>query len=142
MPWTPPAPPADPVSQILERYRSYLATERGLAESSIPVTMHVAESFCSKQDHRLEELSAAEVTAYIVALCARSSIGWSKKTVSALASFLRFLHVTGVTAQPLAIELEQMRLVPPGKHVLADGAVGLVERELTVSQARVVHIIG
>lgn len=66
------SPPADSVSQILERYRSYLATERGLAESSIPVTMHVAESFCNQQDHRLEELSAAEVTVYISWRCARA----------------------------------------------------------------------
>ena len=98
----------DPVSQILERYRSYLVTQRGLVESSISVNLRVAESFCRKQALRLEELSAAEVTAYIVAFSARSSIGWSKKTVSALASFLRFLHVTGVTAQPLAAALPKL----------------------------------
>ena len=98
----------DPVSQILGRYRSYLVTERGLVESSISVNLRVAESFCRKQALRLEELSAAEVTAYIVAFSARSSIGWSKKTVSALASFLRFLHVTGVTAQPLAAALPKL----------------------------------
>ena len=98
----------DPVAQILQRYRSYLATERGLAESSIPVNMRVAESFCSKRDLRLEELSAAEVTAYIAALSARSSVGWSKKTVTALASFLRFLHVTGVTTRPLAAALPKV----------------------------------
>ncbi|NMM92029.1 hypothetical protein B2J88_50150 [Rhodococcus sp. SRB_17] len=99
---------SDPVSQILERYRSYLVTERGLAESSIPVNLHVAESFCSTRYLRLQELSAADVTAYIVALSAHSSIGWSKKTVSALASFLRFLHITGVTAQPLAEALPKL----------------------------------
>src|ERR1700677_4587648 len=98
----------DPVSQILARYRSYLITERGLAQSSIAVNLHVAKSFCSKQDVRLQELSAAEVAAYIVALSARSSVGWSKKTVSALASFLRFLHLTGVTAQPLAAALPKL----------------------------------
>lgn len=98
----------DPVAQILERYRSYLVTERGLAESSISVNMLVAESFCSKRGLRLEELSAAEVTAYVAALSARSSVGWSKKTVSALASFLRFLHVTGVTTHPLAAALPKI----------------------------------
>jgi len=98
----------DPVSQILERYRSYLGTERGLVESSISVNMRVAESFCSKRGLRLEELSAAEVTAYVAAFCARSSVGWSKKTVSALASFLRFLHVTGVTTHPLAAALPKV----------------------------------
>lgn len=102
------SPPADPVSQILARYRGYLATERGLAESSISGNLRVAENFCSKQDHRLEELSATGVTAYIVGICARSSIGWSKKTVYSLASFLRFLHVIGVTAQPLDLALPKV----------------------------------
>ena len=106
----PPEAPSqfDPFSQILERYRSYLAAERGIVESSILVNLYVAESFCRKRGLLLEELSAAEVTAYIAAFCARSSIGWSKKTVSALASFLRFLHVTGVTAQPLAAALPKV----------------------------------
>lgn len=99
---------SDPVAQILQRYRSYLVTERGLVESSISVNLRVAESFCSKGDLRLEELSAAGVTAYIAAFSARSSVGWSKKTVSALASFLRFLHVTGVTTQPLAAALPKV----------------------------------
>jgi len=98
----------DPVSQILERYRGYLATERGLVQSSISVNMRVAESFCSKRGLRLEELSAAEVTVYVAAFSARSSVGWSKKTVSALASFLRFLHVTGVTTHPLAAALPKV----------------------------------
>ncbi|WP_196775346.1 hypothetical protein [Rhodococcus opacus] len=92
---------SDPVTQILERYRRYLVTERGLVTSSISVNLRVAEVFCRKRDLRLEELSSAEVTAYIVAISTRSSIGWSKKTVSALASFLRFLHAVGVTANRL-----------------------------------------
>jgi|SRR5664279_169740 site-specific recombinase XerD len=102
------SPQVDLVSQTLESYRSYLATERGLVESSISVNLHVAKAFCGKRDLRLEELSAAEVTAYIAAFSARSSIGWSKKTVSALASFLRFLHVTGVTSRPLAAALPKV----------------------------------
>lgn len=101
-------PPADPVSRILARYHGYLATERGLAESSIAGNMRVAKNFCSRQDRPLEELSAAGVTAYIVGICARSSLGWSKKTVYALASFLRFLHVTGVTAQRLDLALPKV----------------------------------
>jgi len=101
-------PQFDPVAQILERYRSYLVTERGLVESSISVNMRVAECFCSRRDLRVEELSAAEVTAYIAAFSARSSVGWSKKTVSALASFLRFLHVTGVTTHPLTAALPKL----------------------------------
>ena len=98
----------DPFSQILDRYRSYLATERGLVESSILTNLRVAETFCRTRGRQLDKLSAAEVTTYIAAFCARSSIGWSKKTVTAMASFLRFLHVTGVTAQPLAAALPKI----------------------------------
>jgi site-specific recombinase XerC len=53
-------------------------------------------------------LSTAEVTAYAEAVCARSSVGWSKKTMSALASFLRFLHVTGVIAGALGASLPKV----------------------------------
>lgn len=60
---------------MLERYRNYLVTERGLADSSIRVNLRDAENFCSTLDLPLQELSAAEATAYIVAFSARSSIG-------------------------------------------------------------------
>lgn len=100
--------PVDQFLRILEQYRSYLVTERGLAESSIPVTFHVAESLCRTLDHRLEEHSPAEVSAYVAALSARSSAGWSKKTVSALVSFLRFLDVTGITAELLVAALPKL----------------------------------
>jgi integrase/recombinase XerD len=99
---------SDPVVQILERYRRYLACERGLVQSSISVNVRVAESFCRTHGLPLEELRAEEVTTYIAAFCARSSIGWSKKTVSSLASFLRFLHVTGVTTRSLATALPKV----------------------------------
>ncbi|MDJ0362263.1 tyrosine-type recombinase/integrase [Rhodococcus sp. H29-C3] len=98
----------DPVTQVLEQYRRYLVSERGLVESSIRVNLLVAESFCRTRDRGLEELSAAEVTAYVVEISARSSIGWSKKTVTGLASFLRFLHIVGVTDRPLAAALPKV----------------------------------
>lgn len=98
----------DPFSLILDGYRSYLATERGLADSSILVNLGVAESFCRTRGLVLEEISAADITTYVSAFCARSSSGWSKKTVTALASFLRFLQVTGVIAQPLAAALPKV----------------------------------
>ena len=100
-----------PIAEVLERYRGYLTSERGLVESSIAVNLLVVEHFCSDTLRRnvgLAELSTAEITAYVAAVAARSSAGWSKKTVSALASFLRFIHVTGVTAQSLAPALPKV----------------------------------
>lgn len=102
---------ADPVAEVLARYRGYLRTERGLVERSISANLRVAEHFCCdalRHHEGLAELSMAEITAYVAAVAARSSVGWSKKTVSALASFLRFLHVTGVTAQSLAAALPKV----------------------------------
>lgn len=101
----------DPVARILQWYRSYLLSERGLADSSISVNVLVADRFCRdvlERRQRLEELTAAEVTAYAAAVAARSSVGWSKKTVTTLSSFLRFLHVAGVTAGPLAAALPKV----------------------------------
>lgn len=100
--------PSDPTSIVLDQYHNYLATERGLLEGSIKANLRIAESFCRQRALGLDKLTASEVNTYVTALCARSSIGWTKKTVSALASFLRFLHVTGVIAQPLATTLPRI----------------------------------
>ncbi|MBP2324721.1 site-specific recombinase XerD [Kibdelosporangium banguiense] len=101
----------DPVECLLEQYRGYLVSERGLASGSVSVNLRVAERFCrdvQSRHHRLEDLSAGEVTAYAEAVCARSSVGWSKKTMTALASLLRFLHVTGVIGDALGTTLPKV----------------------------------
>jgi len=56
----------------------------------------------------LEGISAGQKTIYISALCASSSIGWSQTTVTALASFLRFLRVAEITTAPLAMALPKL----------------------------------
>jgi integrase/recombinase XerD len=109
-------PPSDPVREILERYRRYLATERGLVESSITANVRIAEIFCRTRGTPLEDLSAKEVTIYVAQFCARSSMGWSKKTVTAMASFLRFLHIAGVTSRSLA---EALPRVAGHRHVVS-----------------------
>jgi site-specific recombinase XerD len=94
----------DEVGRLLDRYRAYLVTERALAPTSIRNTVHVADLFCrdlEARHRRPEDLSAGDVATYVVAVCERSSMGWSKKTVAGLGSFLRFLHVSGVTSKPL-----------------------------------------
>lgn len=44
----------------------------------------------------------------MVAVCGRSSIGWSKKTVTAMASLLRFLHMLGTIPTNLAAALPKV----------------------------------
>lgn len=101
-------PPSDPVGEILQQYRCYLATERGLASSSIIANARIAESFCRTRTAPLGQLSTAEITDYVVHFCSRSSGGWSRKTVTALASFLRFLHVAGITSGALVAALPKL----------------------------------
>jgi site-specific recombinase XerD len=107
----PEVPRTDPAGEILGRYRDFLILERGLAESSIFSYLLVAERFCCDVLNRYADpaqLSAAEVTEYMVAVCGRCSIGWSKKTVTALASLLRFLHVSGTIPTNLAAALPKV----------------------------------
>lgn len=113
----PEVPRTDPAGEILGRYRDFLTLERGLAQSSIGSYLAVAEHFCRDVLNRhadRAQLSAAEVTEYIVAVCGRSSIGWSKKTVTALASLLRFLHVSGTIPTNLAAVLPKVAGHRPG----------------------------
>jgi integrase/recombinase XerD len=109
------APPevarTDPAGEILRGYRDFLIHERGLGEGSITTYLLVAERFCDDMLNRhadLAQLSAAEVTEYMVAVCGRCSIGWSKKIVTALASLLRFLQVSGTISTNLAVALPKV----------------------------------
>jgi len=106
-----PAEQRDAIGRLLDRYREYLITERGLAAGTVKTSVYVADRFCRdlQARHRtLESLSAADVSAYMVAVCTHCSTGWSKTTVARLASFLRFLHVTGITAESFAEALPKV----------------------------------
>lgn len=103
--------PADTVEQLLERYHGYLVTERALAADTISAYQRIARSFCREVAQRpdgLDDLRAADVTTYVVAACARSGTATAKKTVTALACLLRYLHVAGVTDRPLAAALPKV----------------------------------
>ena len=50
----------------------------------------------------MEDLTADEVTAFVVRQCEQPCPGSAKLMVTALRSFLRFLHLEGVLAAPLA----------------------------------------
>lgn len=111
------SPPTDPLSLVFEQYRQYLSTERGLVHSSIVSYLEVAKIFCSHLVLPLKELTPDVVMAYIAGVSERYSVSWAKKNVTALASFFRFLHVTGITSQPLATVLPKIsghRPPPPG----------------------------
>lgn len=87
-----------------ERFRGYLAVERGLAESTAIGYVDAVKPFLAGLDEdglNLGELTAARVTAFVVARCPGQSRGAAKMTVTALRSLLGFLHVEGLIARSL-----------------------------------------
>lgn len=107
-PAPPPLSPDGPVDVVLERYRNYLTVERGLARGTVRGYVDAVRPFlCAKIlpsgiDLDLEHLSAADVTAFVVARCTQQSRGAARMTVTALRSLLGFLHVEGMIERSLA----------------------------------------
>jgi site-specific recombinase XerD len=98
--------PGTPVELLLERYRRYLLVERGLAARTARGYVDAVRPFLDAREAagglRLERLSAAEVTAFVVARCPGQARGSAKLTVTAMRSLLGFLHVAGMIGRPLA----------------------------------------
>lgn len=102
-----PAAPADtPVEQVLETYRAYLVTERGLAAGTVRSYADVARAFLSQRRSRdglgLDRLQAGDVTAYVLRESRQRSVGSMKALVTALRSLLRFCFVAGLVPGELA----------------------------------------
>jgi site-specific recombinase XerD len=99
-------PEAGPVEALLGRYARWLASERGLAETTIRRNVGLVRPFVAglrRADRvELEHLGAGDVTAFVVAQCQDVRGGTPPRMVTALRSLLRFLHVEGLIDQPLA----------------------------------------
>jgi len=115
----PPAEPATETSLLLDRFVAYLASERGLAPTTVTLNVRLARPFLQQRalEHDghldLEQLTAGEVRAFVLAQ-ARKQPRSAKRIVTALRSLLRFLHVDGVLAVPLAGAVPS-----PAGHALA-----------------------
>jgi site-specific recombinase XerD len=102
-----PAPPSGPVEEAVAEYACYLRVERGLAAGTIEHETVLVRPFLAGRVREggfkdLESLTAADVQAFVLE-CARSaSPARVQRTGTALRSLLRFLHLRGVTASPLA----------------------------------------
>jgi integrase/recombinase XerD len=95
-----------PVPALLDRYHCYLIGERGLTPGTARCYVDAIRPFVTSR-LRGEELdwaglTAAEVTDFVVATCPGRPQGTAKLIVTTLRSLLRFLHVEGVIAAPLA----------------------------------------
>jgi integrase/recombinase XerD len=109
----------DLVEDLLAAYRQYLGAERGLVPSTVARYVRTARSFFAALPPRAggpASMGAADVTGFLVAMSGRASSPALSMTVTALASLLRYLHVAGVTAVPLARTLPgvaRRRAFPP-----------------------------
>ena len=93
--------PVTAVELLLERYRGYLAGERGLAASTIRYYLAEARGFLAGREDSLAGLTAAAVTGFVAAECRRRSTGSAKILVTALRSVLRFLVLEGLVTAGL-----------------------------------------
>jgi integrase/recombinase XerD len=91
-----------PWTGLLAGYRDYLVQERGLASLTVAGYERVARLFLeAQQPGRLESLTAAEVSGFLVRECQRRSVSGARELVAGLRPLLRYLHVTGVIEMPL-----------------------------------------
>ena len=102
------APPGltGPVDELLERYRRYLAGERGLVPATVRYYVADAKLFLTgwvdASGSRLDKLDAAGVSGFVVGECARRSVGSAKILVTVLRSLLRFLLLDGAVPVDLS----------------------------------------
>jgi integrase/recombinase XerD len=102
-----PAIPATAVERLLQRYRDYVANERGLAEATVelnvrlirPFLLQLAKAHQGRLDLGL--LTADEVRAFVLTQ-SRLRPRSVRRMVTALRSLLGFLHVEDIIGQPLA----------------------------------------
>ena len=95
----------DPARAILNRYRRFLTTEHGLVAATALRYVDCLHPFLDRRmaagDLDLADLTPADVTSFVVAWCPCLNTGVAKLTVTALRSFLGFLHLDGVTGRSL-----------------------------------------
>lgn len=99
------------LEDVLREYRTYLVNERGLAAATVTAYVRIARSFClsaAAGGDGPAHVVAADVTSFVVATYNQSSVALAKKTVTALASLLRYLHVSGLTTESLRSALPKV----------------------------------
>jgi site-specific recombinase XerD len=94
------------LEDLVDAYHEWLVDDRGLAATTVLRYEKTARRFL-QQSGRVEAvnvagLTGAEVSAFLLAECARCSVGAAKGRVAELRSLLRYLYLRGLTPLPLA----------------------------------------
>ena len=90
--------------ELLGEYRGFLVNERGLADKTVRAHLDAAREFCvgvANTPSELAGLGASDVTSYLLEVCRQQSVSSADKTVGAVASLLRYLHITAMISTPL-----------------------------------------
>ena len=95
-----------PLEELLAEYECYLLVERRLCEHTVfdeygPPARAFLEGFATVDGVSLQQLSAADVSAFLVRECPRRGASRARNLVCAVRSLLRYLHVVGVIDTPL-----------------------------------------
>jgi integrase/recombinase XerD len=118
VPVAPPPVPQNPLDTLLQSYRIYLTAERGLASITVTHYVAVARSFLAGPPAAgaldLDQLTAADVSAYVLQAC-RRRLGGSAMRMTALRSLLRFLHVQGLIPWSLTGAVPAVASSPPAR---------------------------
>jgi len=97
---------SSPSEELVDRFRRYQLEERGLAPDVVSNYARVARMFlgtCSEFiSVSLTELSAADVSAFVLDQCGKRSVADAHNVISGLRALLRFLYVEGWTRLDLA----------------------------------------
>ncbi|MFM9455164.1 tyrosine-type recombinase/integrase [Streptomyces europaeiscabiei] len=95
-----------PAEVLLERYRCWMESERGLSASTMLRYGNTARRFLAEQattegQFAPDTLTGADLNAFLLRECARVSAGSAKGRVAELRSLMRFLHLHGVIPKRL-----------------------------------------
>jgi integrase/recombinase XerD len=94
-----------PTDLVVDAYRRHLVIDRGLAATTVDYYTKVAREVVVRWDRKgctLAGVSAIDVSALVVGECRQRNVPSAKALVTALRSWLRFLHAEGVTVHDLA----------------------------------------
>ena len=99
-------PPPTPVEAALGLFQQYLRQERSLSEATVINYTPVARSFLSERFPKgvlhLQQITAADITAFVQRQAALVTSKRAQLVVTALRSFLRYLFLRGLVAVDLA----------------------------------------
>lgn len=95
-------PPRSEVEKLIERYRHFALSERGLALDTVENYVRALKPFLVEQSDRpLEDLSAGDVSRFMTSECRRLSPRGLERLATSLRSFLGFALREGLIGSPL-----------------------------------------